>query len=413
MRRLVAATLLALLASSACAASLNAVEYFHAGFGHYFVTADPDEVAALDAGTPAGWARTGYAFSVASGPQDGALPVCRLFSAAFAPKSSHFYTPFASECDGLRAGSTWTFESIAFHLALPSPEGACPAQATTIYRLYNDGAGGAPNHRYTSLPAVADAMLAQGWIAEGHGVTGAFACGPPRPANASAVVQVQSSVNGQLYSASIAVPAGHDADSDPIPVIYALDGQFRYLSLLDVMRQAGARAILVAIDEMGRRQTDYNMPGAVSFLAFLTGDLIPYVEANYRADPRKRVLSGLSTGGNFPFHALYLEAPGPWTFAHYWSSEGAFWQQADLVASEEQAMYDRIGRSTMPVTLVLARGGVGASTNSALVRALYNKILARDYVGLRLFDYYYPGFGHVPMDVPSFRDELGLLFQGP
>ena len=83
----------------------------------------------------------------------------------------------------------------------------------------------------------------------------------------------------------------------------------------------------------------------------------------YRADPRKRVLSGLSTGGNFPFHALYLEAPGPWTFAHYWSSEGAFWQQADLVAREEQEMYDRIGRSPFRVTLVLARGGVGSSTN--------------------------------------------------
>jgi predicted alpha/beta superfamily hydrolase len=413
LRRIFLPALLVLLAVLPCAAraaSLNAVEYFHAGFGHYFLTAEPDEVAALDAGTPPGWARTGYAFSVFLGPENGALPVCRLFSAAFAPRSSHFYTPFAAECASLRAGSTWTYESIAFHVALPSADGACPAGATTIYRLYNNGQGGAPNHRYTSLQAVVDSMVAQGWIAEGHGVTGAFACGPARPANESAVVQLTSSSGGLLYSVSIVVPAGHGPDSDPVPVIYALDAQFRYVPLLDVMQQTGSRAILVAIDDMTRRQTDFNMPGAIAYLAFLKSDLIPYVEANYRADPRKRVLTGLSTGGNFPIHALYLETPGPWTFAHYWSSEGAFWQQADVVAREEQEMYDRIGRSPFPVTLVLARGGVGTSTNSVIVRQLYDQIGSRNYVGLRLFDYFYPDFGHVPMDTPSFRDELGLLF---
>ena len=126
--------LLALLPCVARTATLNAVEYFHAGFGHYFVTAEPDKVAPLDAGTPQGWARIGLAFSAASGPEDRSQPVCRLFSAAFAPRSSHFYTPFASECASLRAGTAWTFESIAFYLTLPSPEGTCPAGTTTIYR---------------------------------------------------------------------------------------------------------------------------------------------------------------------------------------------------------------------------------------------------------------------------------------
>ena len=37
--------LLALLPCVARTATLNAVAYFHAGFGHYFVTAEPDEVA--------------------------------------------------------------------------------------------------------------------------------------------------------------------------------------------------------------------------------------------------------------------------------------------------------------------------------------------------------------------------------
>jgi len=76
----------------------------------------PDEVAALDAGTPPGWTRTGFAFSVGADPASGTRPVCRFFSAAFAPKSSHFYTPFDAECASLRAGTTWSFESIPFYL---------------------------------------------------------------------------------------------------------------------------------------------------------------------------------------------------------------------------------------------------------------------------------------------------------
>jgi len=397
-----------LLAPTAQAVSANAVEYFNASSGHYFVTAEPDEVAALDAGTPPGWTRTGLAFSVGADPSSGGRPVCR-FSGTFNGKTSHFYTPFEEECALLKAAKTWSFESTAFYLDLPSSAGACAAGATTIYRLYNDGQTGAPNHRYTGLRSVFDSMVASGWIAEGHGGTGAFACGPPPPANQSAVVLVTSTKSGLFYRVSIVVPANHDGNSDPIPVIYALDAQIRYQALLDVMRETGARAILVAIDDMSRRQTDFNMPGAIDFLDFLKRDLIAYVEANYRADPRRRVLTGLSTGGNFPFHALYLEAPAKWTFAHYWSSEGAFWQQADLVYAEEQWLYELVGRSPFPVTLAFARGFPGTLTNSTFVRALHDQIASRGYDKLRLLDLSYP-LGHVAMDAPSFRDELKLLF---
>ena len=400
-----------LLANGVLAASGNAVEYFNAALGHYFVTASPDEAASLDAGTIPGWARTGYSFSVALDGSGGDLPVCRFFSAAFAPKSSHFYTPYDAECALLKAGTTWTYESIAFYLSLPSAAGACPAGATSIYRLYNNGVTGAPNHRYTAVRAIFDAMRAQGWTAEGNDATGIFACGPPPPRGETANVSVVASKQGTFYDVSILVPKGYDANSDPLPVIYALDAQIRLQSLVEVMQQTQARAILVAIYDMTRRQTDFNIPGAYDYLAFLTKDLIPYIEANYRADPRRRVLSGLSTGGNFPFHALYMETPSRWSFAHYWSSEGAFWQQPESVAFEEGSMFDAIGRSPFPVTLILARGGDGI-TNTAYVRALYDQIASRHYVGLRLLDLYYPQLGHVPMDAPSFRDSLAILF-GP
>ena len=76
------------------------VEYYHQGFGHVFMTADPDEIAALDAGAFGGvFVRTGRQLLARDGPVSGTVPVCRFFTTAFAPKSSHFYTADAAECE--------------------------------------------------------------------------------------------------------------------------------------------------------------------------------------------------------------------------------------------------------------------------------------------------------------------------
>jgi predicted alpha/beta superfamily hydrolase len=300
--------------------------------------------------------------------------------------------------------STWAYEAIAFYLALPSSGGRCAKDETTIYRLYNNGVSGAPNHRYTSAPSVVAAMQAKGWLLEGSAITGVFACGPTAPSAGAAVVRVTSTANGRPYDVAIYVPEGYDESSAPVPVVYALDAQIRYQSLLAAVKSIGTKVILVQIYDMGMRQTDFNVPGAYAFLKFLTRDLIPYVEMHYRADPRKRAISGLSSSGNFPFHAIYYEAPGPWTFAHYWSTEGAFWQQQEIVDTEEAKLYDLIGRAPLPVTFALA----GGSPNGPNVKRLYDAIALRNYNSLRLLYLPYP-FGHVETDVPALIDELRML----
>lgn len=153
-----------------------AIEYHHAGFDHYFITAAPQEAAMLDAGSLAGWRRTGERFSVFALSDSTAAQVCRFFSTAFAPKSSHFYTAAASECEAVKNNPNWQYEGLVFAMALASPAGTCPVATQALYRLYNNGQGGAPNHRYTTSPTVRASMLAQGWVAEGYGETGVIAC---------------------------------------------------------------------------------------------------------------------------------------------------------------------------------------------------------------------------------------------
>jgi glucose/arabinose dehydrogenase len=154
-----------------------AVEYYNAGFGHYFTTALGNEILLLDAGVFAGWERTGGSFRVLPANTPDAANVCRFFSTGFAPKSSHFYTPVAQECATVRGNPLWDFEGEVYALALPGPGGECPLDTLHLYRLYNDGQGGAPNHRYTTSPAVRTEMIAAGWIPEGLGV-GVIGCVP-------------------------------------------------------------------------------------------------------------------------------------------------------------------------------------------------------------------------------------------
>jgi photosystem II stability/assembly factor-like uncharacterized protein len=160
----------------------RAVEFYHRDFDHYFVTADRAEAEMLSAAGLPPWVPTGETWPVVDSGTPPAVPVCRFFSAAFAPKSSHFYTPFADECAKVRTYPEWQFESYAFDLEIPpgfgSGTGTCRPGTLPLYRLYNNGMGGAPNHRYTTSSATFAAMIGAGWVFEGEATTKVFACVP-------------------------------------------------------------------------------------------------------------------------------------------------------------------------------------------------------------------------------------------
>ena len=153
------------------------VEYFNAGFGHYFMSADADEIAGLDGGAFGGaFVRTGAGFNAWSTQAAGTVPVCRFFTTpgTFGTKSSHFYTANPVECDGLKLNPSWIYEKIAFFIAIPSG-GICPGGTIPVYRMYNHGQTGAPNHRFTTnLATYQQFTTTMGWDQEGIGF-----CSPP------------------------------------------------------------------------------------------------------------------------------------------------------------------------------------------------------------------------------------------
>jgi hypothetical protein len=164
-RSSVAVTITGRVASEA---PVRVVEFFNANFGHYFMSADPDEIAALDAGAFGGaFVRTGQQFRARNGPVTEAEEVCRFFTVAFTPKSSHFYTADPAECAGLKLNPDWQYENIAFYIEVPT-NGVCAAGTVPVYRLYNNGMTGAPNHRFTTSLAIHDDFAHnRGWTSEG------------------------------------------------------------------------------------------------------------------------------------------------------------------------------------------------------------------------------------------------------
>lgn len=155
---------------------VQAVEYRHAEFNHYFFSSDQADISALDSGRFAGWSRTGNRFYVWPSQQSPAhQPVCRFFTEAFAPRSSHFYTAIPDECAEVKRNPDWQYEKIAGFVALADLSGACSV-GVKLYRVYNNGMSGAPNHRYTTDKATRDAMIQQGWVPEGYGPDGVIAC---------------------------------------------------------------------------------------------------------------------------------------------------------------------------------------------------------------------------------------------
>jgi hypothetical protein len=158
--------------------------YWHRQFDHYFITADNWEKLGLETGRFWGWDRTSPFLGTPPALRFGMYReigqdrtvVCRFFSDRFAPKSSHFYAVGDAECDAVKLNRDWTYEGIVGYVYERLSDGSCD-RGVPLYRLYNNGQGGAPNHRYTTSWVVRAEMLGRGWIPEGDGI-GVIACVP-------------------------------------------------------------------------------------------------------------------------------------------------------------------------------------------------------------------------------------------
>ncbi len=149
------------------------IEYYRADLDHFFVTAAPAEIAALDAAVDGPFERTGYffyAYPDATAAPASARPVCRFYAAASVLIDSHFFSADAAECQFVRDRwpGVWQLEqSDAFYVLLPDDSGRCAANTLPVFRFFNNRRDA--NQRHTVDLSVRRSMVNRGWVAEGNG----------------------------------------------------------------------------------------------------------------------------------------------------------------------------------------------------------------------------------------------------
>ncbi|MEO8752720.1 MAG: hypothetical protein ABI624_08575 [Casimicrobiaceae bacterium] len=210
LRVMVLVATLATLSAPALAAPeiVQAIEYYHAGLDHYFVTASASEIAALDNGVFKGWARTGNWFGVYLPGTNaaGTTPVCRFYGNPVYGLDSHFYSASPAECAAVQQKwpEQWLLESLdVFQTVLPEIDtGICRSGTEPLYRMFNQRTD--VNHRYLTNYGEMQATLDRGYAMEGYGTPPVAMCVPYPP--------VQTSVPVCEIDAQVSAPVATDVD---------------------------------------------------------------------------------------------------------------------------------------------------------------------------------------------------------
>ncbi len=152
----------------------TAIEFYNAIINHYFVSADPAEIAAVRSGDAGnGWRETGLGFKAwMQMPADTlatVAPACRFRLPYTRFASSVFYTTSGAECDSVKASIGWRYTGIGFYIAPVGADGTCPSGYLAVQRAYNNGyLRNDSNHRFSTSDSEMRAMAREGWAAEGN-----------------------------------------------------------------------------------------------------------------------------------------------------------------------------------------------------------------------------------------------------
>lgn len=250
--------------------------------------------------------------------------------------------------------------------------------------------------------------------------------GPPRvEIPGTELRHLNSAVTGQAYDVYVHLPGGYEASGETYPVVYVLDAQWDFSLVTALYGQqyydgfvpalvivgvtwggdepdyGARRAFDLTPTDVGTRPTG----NAANFLAFLKGELVPYVEANYRVR-EDRTLMGSSLGGLFTLYALFNE---PGLFQRYvLTSPASGWDGGVLYTYEER--YAAAGAQP-PARVYMAVGGLEPMVPG--FEELAARLAARQYPWLELQTRVLDGIGHSGSKAEGYTRGLQAVFARP
>lgn len=250
------------------------------------------------------------------------------------------------------------------------------------------------------------ALLALVLAACGGGGGGDSSSPPSTPAGTAKLetLTLTSSHTGATYPVTVYLPAGYATSTGPKRVLYSMDHDLQF----DVVRQfvelKHLDVIIVSIGAISgdRRFVDFDLPGAVPYYRFLTLEVIPRVEAQYRIDPTQRSLLGYSLSGLMDVIAVFQDNPTGKYFKGYVITDPSMqFHTAELLAADQQ-LWDTT--HSLPLTIHHCATNPGAPWNTLALQ-----MQARGYQGLAYRFQVYT-FTHQTVLGPCVSDGLDYLF---
>lgn len=166
-------------------------------------------------------------------------------------------------------------------------------------------------------------------------------------------VELKSEILNEQRSIIIYLPENYSLTEKTYPVLYRLDGNMETMletvaisKRLSQTEEIIPEMIIVGIENINRPRdmwpvkTKYydKNPGAEDFLNFISLELLPYIEKNYRTSDHK-ILCGQSLSGVFTLYTLLSK---PNLFSSYIISSGAFPDCEDYFNELSQKAFQQI-----------------------------------------------------------------------
>lgn len=225
------------------------------------------------------------------------------------------------------------------------------------------------------------------------------------------------------FSIFIQTPSNYVKNpSKKYPVTYLLDAN-AYFDILANQKRILKDEILVGIGYENAylmdslRHRDYTYPVAVEqdsfaisgggekFLSFITKELVPYIDENYRTEPAKRALMGHSLGGYFSLFAFQkLSTTQADYFSKFVSASPTLYYGNEFLINDLRDNPISFDKKT---DLVITYGENEFKSDSTLNNSFGSYLKELNLIeNLRLKTKIFKRYGHMDTAVPTFENSL-------
>jgi predicted alpha/beta superfamily hydrolase len=241
---------------------------------------------------------------------------------------------------------------------------------------------------------------------------------------------VHSNLMQRDYRIYIALPADYATSKVNYPVLYLLDAQSSFATVTEYTRRLSfykelPQMIVVGVgytvdspddivllrardltptDPSGKGQFGW----ADRFLSFMTDEVVPLVETNYRADTQDRAIVGHSLGGLFGLYTLFTK---PETFQRYVVSSPSLWWDQRFMFSYE-ASFAKI-RAELNARLYMSAGALETASDIPIAKEVpeFAAVLIKHaYGGLQLSTHLFEDQTHASVLPMALTDGIRVVY---